>query len=322
MEQTNAVPPPLPVEFEAAGFWVRAGAVLVDMLVLLPAALPLGMLSKRFGGGIWTGIAIGAALKVSYQTFMVGRWGRTLGKSAAGVRVVAMDGSEPGYGRALRRALGYQVSGLVGDLGFLVAAVAPEKRALHDYLAGTRVVFTPAATRGRRVAMTVLGAAFPLVGVVAVVILFGAGVALGFQSAAEQNGDYASAAQLDGVMLRLAPKNAVYWNNRCWHRGLAGQLSDALDDCDESLALAKSPNAYDSRGMVLLKMKRFEESRASYDSALALDPKAVYSLYGRALAREALGDRAGRDADLAAARSADAKIDEAFRKFGLTPAAP
>jgi uncharacterized RDD family membrane protein YckC len=71
--------------------------------------------------------------------------GQTIGKMAAGIRVVAVaeDGRWSGrvpLGRAVLRAVGYLVSGLPVGLGFLPALVGADRRAVHDRLADTRVV--------------------------------------------------------------------------------------------------------------------------------------------------------------------------------------
>jgi hypothetical protein len=42
--------------------------------------------------------------------------------------------------------------------------------------------------------------------------------------------------------IKLQPQNPSSWNSRCWLRALAGQLDQALKDCDESLRLTIPPN--------------------------------------------------------------------------------
>jgi uncharacterized RDD family membrane protein YckC len=71
--------------------------------------------------------------------------GQTIGKMAAGIKVVAMDGDgawsdRVPLGRAVLRAAGYLVSVLPAGLGFLPALVGADRRAVHDRLADTRVV--------------------------------------------------------------------------------------------------------------------------------------------------------------------------------------
>lgn len=68
------------------------------------------------------------------------RWHASPGKHALGMRVVDRDGEGVGIARASLRYLASALSWLTLNLGHLLAAVPPQKRALHDYIAGTRVV--------------------------------------------------------------------------------------------------------------------------------------------------------------------------------------
>jgi len=75
---------------------------------------------------------------VLYTLVLHALTGQTLGKLATGVRVVNVDGSPLTFGTALLRYLGYFLSFLPFGLGFVVAGLRKDKRALHDLLAGTR----------------------------------------------------------------------------------------------------------------------------------------------------------------------------------------
>ena len=71
--------------------------------------------------------------------FTVG--GQTLGKMAAGIRVVASDDAAVlDVGRALMRTLLWVVLAVPAGLGFLTAIFSRDHRGLHDRFAGTRVV--------------------------------------------------------------------------------------------------------------------------------------------------------------------------------------
>ena len=61
------------------------------------------------------------------------------------------------------------------------------------------------------------------------------------------------------------------------------------------------------------------KARADYDAALKLDPKLAGSLYGRGLLKLKQGDKAGGDADIAAAKAIDAGIVQRAAKWGLRP---
>ena len=66
--------------------------------------------------------------------------GQTFGKMAFGVRVVDTDGCPVTISTALVRALGYLVSVLPLGLGVVWMFLDTDRRALHDRLAGTRVL--------------------------------------------------------------------------------------------------------------------------------------------------------------------------------------
>ena len=139
-----AAPAPLTVSEPAlAGFWVRGGAVLIDGLILsLCALVPV------HGLPILVGLA--------YKTIFVSQGGQTPGKMAAGIRIETLTNEPIGIGRALGRALSEYLSGLLLCFGY-VAAAFPEKRALHDYICGTRVVYLEGVGAGRKAAFATLG---------------------------------------------------------------------------------------------------------------------------------------------------------------------
>ena len=113
------------------------------------------------------------------------------------------------------------------------------------------------------------------------------------------------------------------WNARCWARMQLGiELDKALDDCDAAVdADEKNASYLDSRAWVYLRQGKLKKSLADFDRGLAIKPKGVWSLYGRGLVHLGLGDTAHAQADLAAARTADADIDAEIRQARL-PAAP
>jgi tetratricopeptide (TPR) repeat protein len=123
-----------------------------------------------------------------------------------------------------------------------------------------------------------------------------------------------------GEEIARNPQSAAALNNRCWHRAVAGiELDLALADCNAALAIRRTANILDSRGLVHIRRGRFAEAIADYDAALALEPGKADSLYGRGLARLRLGDRAAGEADLAQARALRPRIAEEFRGYGLEP---
>jgi hypothetical protein len=63
----------------------------------------------------------------------------TVGKRLIGIKVTDKQGRRLSRGRALARFLAASLSWLTLNLGHALAAWTPERRALHDYIAGTRV---------------------------------------------------------------------------------------------------------------------------------------------------------------------------------------
>jgi uncharacterized RDD family membrane protein YckC len=68
--------------------------------------------------------------------------GKTFGMALLGVRVVSTEGDVAGPRRAIVRALIFPLSFLLLGLGFVGILIDSERRALHDIVAGTTVVYT------------------------------------------------------------------------------------------------------------------------------------------------------------------------------------
>jgi uncharacterized RDD family membrane protein YckC len=79
-------------------------------------------------------------LSLFYFTCLTAHGETTLGKAAFGLKVVNHeDGTDIGWGRAFGRACAYALSAFPFLLGFFMAFLL-RGRAVHDVLAGTRVV--------------------------------------------------------------------------------------------------------------------------------------------------------------------------------------
>lgn len=81
-------------------------------------------------------------LKLSYFGAFTAACGQTIGKMAARIRVVA-DDAKLDPARTIRRTLMAAVSMLAFGAGFIPALLDPDRRALHDRFARTRVVDLP-----------------------------------------------------------------------------------------------------------------------------------------------------------------------------------
>src|SRR5437667_12036427 len=87
-----------------AGFWRRLAALLVDILVwlpFLPLVIWISPLSKLAAIGVdysYYGIL------QAYTPYFHARWGQTIGKMAAGIKVVKLNGEPIGWREALIRS--------------------------------------------------------------------------------------------------------------------------------------------------------------------------------------------------------------------------
>jgi uncharacterized RDD family membrane protein YckC len=68
--------------------------------------------------------------------------GSTLGMAVVGLRVVRVDGAPVSFGHAVLRIVTLPLSLVFLGIGLLMMLVQPERRALHDLIAGTAVVYS------------------------------------------------------------------------------------------------------------------------------------------------------------------------------------
>jgi uncharacterized RDD family membrane protein YckC len=138
-------------EIRAAPVGSRLIAALMDAVLLGAIGLVILYLTLKICGLTFSGIAVIPAAPFAsfllliaggYFTLFVTANGQTIGKMAAGVKVVPTDAesSRVSLGHAVVRAVAYLVSALPAGLGFLPALFGAERRAIHDRLAATRVV--------------------------------------------------------------------------------------------------------------------------------------------------------------------------------------
>jgi len=139
-------------EGRPAGFWIRALAALLDFLVFLLVQFSFGLIGGRVWGPdvastptfrpivvVFTVVFAGA-----YSTLLLALGGQTIGKMLVGVRVVVGE-EPPSIGAALLRFIGYFASLGTLTLGYVMAGLRQDKRALHDLIAGTRVEYVSRA---------------------------------------------------------------------------------------------------------------------------------------------------------------------------------
>jgi tetratricopeptide (TPR) repeat protein len=116
--------------------------------------------------------------------------------------------------------------------------------------------------------------------------------------------------------IAIDPETVGCFTCRCAARLLAGQFVEALEDCNQ--ALRRKPNygaALQNRGFVNIKLELFDFAIDDFNAGLKLSPTDPEMLYGRGLARQKKGDKAGGDSDIAAARGIKPDIANAIGKF-------
>jgi uncharacterized RDD family membrane protein YckC len=165
---------------EFGGFWIRFAAKFIDNLIvavvifvpLVIFIMVLGLGTTRSSQGLgayppvdfgWAGRGTGTeaifgqaiatqalsllfqlifvAARTAYSTFFLGRFGATPGKMVFKLAVVDASGGKLTYGRAFGRSCAEILSQLICAIGYIIAAFDEEKRALHDHMCNTRVIY-------------------------------------------------------------------------------------------------------------------------------------------------------------------------------------
>jgi uncharacterized RDD family membrane protein YckC len=153
-----------------AGFWIRFVARLIDGVLLgvagaiirVPLFLMFGVsrgFGRGFGGGfgrdasgfvflpaimgiLGISVLLSLALAAAYEVYFVSTRGGTLGKLALGLKIVRADGSPVDAGLALGRWFAHFLSGAIFMIGYIMAGFDEQKRALHDHICQTRVIYS------------------------------------------------------------------------------------------------------------------------------------------------------------------------------------
>ena len=90
--------------------------------------------------GLWSKAAL-LAWAFVYFAVPLAVSGRTCGMALIGVRVVRADGRDLGARRAVVRVLALPLSFLLFGLGLFLIVLRGDRRALHDLIAGSAVVY-------------------------------------------------------------------------------------------------------------------------------------------------------------------------------------
>ena len=143
-----------------AGFWIRFVARIIDGIILgvvgfiinLPIQMALGLGAARMGdptaaipmmlGTIGISLAINIVLNAAYEIYFLSSRSATIGKLALGLKVIRADGGSLSTGQATGRFFAYLLDAYFTlTIGFIIAGFDTEKRALHDRICDTRVIY-------------------------------------------------------------------------------------------------------------------------------------------------------------------------------------
>jgi len=154
-DATSSGPPVIRQSLQGkyAGFASRFTAFAVDvgvslgvfMLALAAISFAARVLTGKDlswnKGDIWVIIAY-AVWAFIYFAYSWAAGGRTAGMALFGVRVVRDDGTDASWRRAVVRTLALPLSFLFLGLGFVGILLGDRRRALHDVIAGTAVIYS------------------------------------------------------------------------------------------------------------------------------------------------------------------------------------
>jgi len=137
-----------PEEFalEYAGFWIRFGAAIIDLIILsiilyaifrfIMFIIPTPVFITVFAFIAWL-------IEIGYVVAFWAWRGQTPGKMATGIKIIRTDSSPITWRYALLRYFGCIVSTIIVFIGFIWIAFDSRKQGLHDKIADTYVVKLP-----------------------------------------------------------------------------------------------------------------------------------------------------------------------------------
>lgn len=119
-----------------AGFWKRAGAIIIDGVIV-------GIVNSIIGAivGDTLGSIIALITAWIYYAYMESsEYQATLGKMVFHLRVIDLNGNRISFTRATARYFSKIISGFILCIGYMMAGWTQKKQALHDIIASTLVV--------------------------------------------------------------------------------------------------------------------------------------------------------------------------------------
>jgi uncharacterized RDD family membrane protein YckC len=124
------------VDLAVAGFLFIVGSAALDYVL----ETIVGVDAVTDDLGAWRA-AVGAVWFFLYWWVSIALAGKTVGKALLGLRVVTRDGDILSSSRSALRAAAFPFSYVLFGFGFLGIVLGRERRALHDAIAGSAVIY-------------------------------------------------------------------------------------------------------------------------------------------------------------------------------------
>jgi hypothetical protein len=119
-------------------------------------------------------------------------------------------------------------------------------------------------------------------------------------------------------MLRSDDSGWEVLGGACYTAAVIGLLKTATLACNDAIALhPRDVGLYDGSGMVDLKSGLWSKAIADYTKSLYYQADYTMSLYGRGIAKLAVGDATGGEADFVAAQKSEPRIVEIMARLGV-----
>lgn len=138
-------------ETQFGGFWIRVGAYIVDVLVMvipvllvsyivLPPLEPPLTMAEVLVFQLLNALLALFLWWLYYGVLQSSVWQASVGKKAVGLKVVDENSERLSFGRASGRYFGKILSSAILGIGYLMVGWTEKKQGLHDMIATTYVV--------------------------------------------------------------------------------------------------------------------------------------------------------------------------------------
>ncbi|ASK60962.1 RDD family protein [Virgibacillus phasianinus] len=139
------------IDYKPAGFWIRFLAALVDGLISFALTLVIALIlnDQEFFNNInrnTTDSTSESIVNLLYPVifiifFTASKYKGSPGKMICRIQVLNVDGSQISLWKSVGRYFAYFISAITLLIGFMMAGWNEEKKALHDMICDTRVVY-------------------------------------------------------------------------------------------------------------------------------------------------------------------------------------